>query len=148
MHQLKIGRPRIAAPLLLALLGAAGCDDGRPAMDTSRTEARVTGTVKVQGKPAQGGGQIAFDPSNAERQVGAFVFPVGPDGTYSAKTFTGDNIVRFSGPMIKEHPELALATRYCPLAGGDNVLDFDLLGQGDQPRGPTYSQKKGGPRKR
>ena len=150
MHQLKSRRRRPVAPLLLGLLAAmAGCGDDRPAMDTSRTEAKVSGTVKIQGKPAEGGGQISFNPSNAERQVGAFVTEVKPDGTFLAKTFTGDNIVKFSGPMLKDHPELALGTRYTPLAAGANTVDFDLLGESDKPRGATSSRKQAGaPRKR
>ena len=135
--------PRIAAPFWLALLVAPGCDE-RPAMDSSKTEAKVSGTLKIQGKPATGGGQISFNPSNADRQVGAFVGTVKADGTYALTTFTGDNIVKFEGPMLKEHPELALTTRYAPVAAGENVVDFDLLGEGDQPRGATYVRPKGG----
>jgi hypothetical protein len=131
---------------------AAGCDEGHPPVDSSRTEARVKGIVKIKGKPAEGGGNISFNPSNVERKVVAFTTTVEPDGSYSLKTFTGGNVVKFSGPFLKSEPGLALTSRYCELKSGDNTVDFDLLGEGDKPSGTAYSleasrpgaKKKGG----
>jgi hypothetical protein len=129
--------------VLLATSGLVlnpGCDD-TPPMDRSKTEAKVTGIVKVKGKPVEGG-EIKFDPSNALRQVGSFTAKIGPDGTYSATTYTGENVVRFAGPMLQAHPEIGLSTRFCEVTSGQNTFDFDLLGAGDQVRGPTYDRNK------
>ena len=115
-------------------------------MDTSATEIKVTGTLKIAGQPA-GNGEIVFDPSNAERQVGAFTGKVGPDGSYTVTTYRGANVVKFRGEMLKGHPELALTSRFCEVSASDNVLDFDLLGANDQSRGTMYSRKKA-PKKR
>ena len=142
MPQLSSQRCRSPLVALAAgLLIAPGCGDGRPAMDTSRTEIKVTGTVKIKGKPADKG-EIVFDPSNAERQVGAFVAKVGPDGAYAITTYRGPNVVKFRGEMLKENPELALGSRFCEVGTGENVVDFDLLGADDQPRSSIYSRKK------
>jgi hypothetical protein len=122
------------------LLPAPGCD-GAPHMDTSKTEAKVSGIVKLKGKPVEGG-EIKFDPSNAQRQVGSFTAKIGPDGTYSATTYTGENVVRFAGPVLQAHPEIGLSTRFCEVTSGENTFDFDLLGENDQVRGPTYDRKK------
>ena len=46
----------------------AGCGDGKPSVDSSLTEATVTGLVSVKGKPATGG-TIRFNPSNSGRIV-------------------------------------------------------------------------------
>ena len=46
---------------------AIGCDDGKPAVDTSREEATVKGTVTLRGKPITWG-EIRFDPSNYLRR--------------------------------------------------------------------------------
>ncbi|WP_435011561.1 hypothetical protein P12x_002877 [Tundrisphaera lichenicola] len=128
---------RIAIGIILL---AAGCGDGTPPMDTSQSQVKVSGIVKVKGKPVSGG-QIKFDPSNALRQVGSFTAEIGPDGTYSAVTYTGENVVRFSGAMLKANPEIGLTTRFCNVTAAENVFDFDLLGETDQVRGPTYSRK-------
>ena len=130
----------LAATLFLA---ATGCGAGYPPVDSSRTEARVTGMVKLKGKPAAGGGQISFNPSNVERKVAAVVAPIGEDGSYSLTTFKGGNLVKFSGPFLKTNPEVALSSRYTELNGGDNVVDFDILGENDEARVPIFPKKTG-----
>jgi hypothetical protein len=135
--------------ILLATFGilpAPGCD-GTPSMDSSKNEAKVSGVVKVKGKPVAGG-EIKFDPSNAQRQVGSFTAKIGPDGTYSTTTYTGENVVRFAGPMLQANPEIGLSTRFCDVASGENTFDFDLMGENDQVRGPTYDRKKSSTGKR
>jgi hypothetical protein len=52
-------RRRVLVVLALTLPGVAlvaGCGDGKPSMDTSLTEATVSGIVSVKGVPATGGG--------------------------------------------------------------------------------------------
>jgi hypothetical protein len=121
-------------------LFAIGCGDSHPPVDSSLTEATVKGVVKVKGKPAEGGGQISFNPSNVERKVATATATIAEDGSYSLKTFTGGNEVKFSGPFLKDNPGVALTSRYCEIDSGENVIDFDLLGEGDKPRGAIFSR--------
>jgi hypothetical protein len=149
MHRL-ILRMTVAA-LAASFIVASGCTESHPAVDSSLTEARVTGIVKLKGRPAAGGGTIVFNPSNVERKVAATTASINSDGTYALKSYSGGNEVKFSGPFMKEERALALATRYCELKAGDNVIDFDLLGEDDHPRGLTYPRdggKKAAPRRR
>ena len=128
--------------LVLALAPlAGGCGDSHPPVDSSLTEAKVRGVIKIKGKPAAGGGQVSFNPSNVERKVASFTAKIGDDGSYELTTFTGGNQVKFSGPFLKDEPGLALSTRYCELDSGENVLDFDLLGADDHPRGKIVSEE-------
>jgi hypothetical protein len=108
-----------------------GCGESHPPVDSSLTEATVKGVVKIQGKAAQGGGQISFNPSNVERKVATSTAKIEDDGSYSLSTFTGGNVVKFSGPFIKEHPEIALASRYRDIGPGENVVNFNLLAAED-----------------
>jgi hypothetical protein len=130
----------LAIPAALPIL-AAGCGDSHPSVDSSKTEAKVRGVVKLKGKPAEGGGTISFNPSNVERKVSSFTAKIGDDGSYELTSYTGGNQVKFSGPFLKSEPGIALSTRYCELDSGENVLDFDLLGADDHPRGKMYPKK-------
>ena len=69
-------------------LPPAGCGDGKPWVDTSLKEATVSGVVSVKGKPADGG-TILFNPSNSGRIVPSRTAKIGPDGSYTIKTYTG-----------------------------------------------------------
>ncbi len=113
----------LTAAALVAI--GQGCD-GTPSVDTSRSEVTVTGVVKVKGKPASGG-QIAFNPSNRDRQVLPFSALIGQDGSYSIKTYTGENTVTFGGDLAKAYPALGLTKKYCVVTGGGQQQDFDLL---------------------
>src|SRR4051794_15189478 len=88
----------VAAIAVWTLAAVSGCGDGKPSVDTSLNEATVTGVVSVKGKPASGG-KINFNPSNSGRIVPTKSADIGPDGTYSVKTYTGDNQVSFSGEV-------------------------------------------------
>ena len=103
-----------------------GCN-GTPSMDTSLTEVTVTGVVKVKGQPASGG-QISFNPSNRDRKVSAFTSTIGQDGSYTIKTYTGENMVTFGGEVAKTYPMLGITKKYCVVTGGGQQQDFDLLG--------------------
>ena len=116
----------LAASLVMAL----GCGDGRPAVDSSLTEAKVRGVVKVKGVPAEGG-EISFNPSNVERKVATKTAKIGKDGAYEVTTYTGWNRITFGGDIVQKHNELGLAIRAFEVASGENNLDLDLLGEND-----------------
>jgi hypothetical protein len=117
----------IASLTAMALVAfGQGCD-GTPSVDTSQNEVTVTGIVKVKGQPATGG-QISFNPSNRDRKVPAFSAPIGQDGSFTIKTYTGENEVRFAGDVAKGYPMLGMIKKYCTVSGGGQQQDFDLLG--------------------
>jgi hypothetical protein len=107
----------------------AGCGDGKPSMDTSLTEATISGVVSVKGVPATGGA-ILFNPSNAGRIVPTRSAPIGPDGTYSIKTLTGTNQVSFEGEVAKKNVGVGLIKDFAEVTSGENKKDFDLMGEG------------------
>jgi hypothetical protein len=115
---------------LLLIPYGSGCDDGKPYMDTSMNEATVSGVVKVRGKPAEGGGTILFNASNSARIVPHRTAPIGPDGSYTAKTYTGTNQVSFEGEFTKKDREIGLIKEFAEVQSGENKADFDLLGEG------------------
>jgi hypothetical protein len=117
----------IAALTAMTLVAfGQGCD-GTPSVDTSQNEVTVTGVVKVKGQPATGG-QISFNPSNRDRKVPAFSAPIGQDGSFTIKTYSGENEVRFTGEVAKDYPALGMIKKYCTVTGGGQRQDFDLLG--------------------
>jgi hypothetical protein len=139
MHRLR-GR---LAPIAAILAGiGAGCD-GRPSVDSSTTEATVSGTILVRGKPATGG-EILFNPANVDRPVGPRSAPIGKDGTYTIKTYTGGNQVGFAGSLATENPGLFRFKQYYEVQKGENKKDFDLLNGSEAPAGPTKSFGKKG----
>jgi len=122
---------RMRSPLALFVLAFTlpGCGDGKPWVDTSLTEATVSGIVTVKGKPASGG-TILFNPSNSGRIVATKTAQIGPDGAYTIKTFTGVNQVSFDGEVASKNRGVGLLKESCDVARGDNKADFDLLGEG------------------
>ncbi len=127
--------------MVVSLVVAMGCGEGRPPVDESLSEATVRGVIKLKGVPAAGGGMVIFNASNVMRKVPAVSATIMEDGSYSLKTYTGGNEVKFNGPFMKDERGLALTTRYCELDAGENVIDFDLLGPDDRARGTIYSIK-------
>src|SRR5947209_7050582 len=88
-----------------SLIALWGCGGG-PSATSSRTEAQVTGTVKIRGKPMKTG-EITFNPTNSARaDVTPRTAPIKPDGTYEASTLVGRNLVKITGPQILKEPEL------------------------------------------
>ncbi len=130
----------------LSCLGIlAGCGDGKPYVDTSLTEATVTGVVSVKGKPATGG-KINFNPANAGRIVGINSADIGPDGSYTVKTLTGDNQVTFSGEVAVKNTGVGLIREYAVVKSGENKIDYDLMGSGQHVGSMDFSKiapKKG-----
>jgi hypothetical protein len=116
----------------------SGCDD-RPSVDSSTTEATVTGTVLIKGKPATGG-EIQFNPANVDRLVGSRTATIGPDGTYTITTYTGGNQIGFAGRLASENPGLFRFKEYFEVQRGENKKDFDLLKGPQAAFGPTKSR--------
>ncbi len=118
----------------LALLTAAflpGCGEGKPSVDTSMTEATVSGIVTIKGTPASGG-KILFNPSNSERIVPTRTADIGADGSYTIKTLTGDNRVTFEGEIASKNSGVGLVKEYANVERGENHVNFDLLGEGSK----------------
>jgi hypothetical protein len=116
-----------------------GCDD-TPSIDTSRNEVPVSGIVNVKGQPATGG-QISFNPSNRDRKVPAFTAPIGPDGRFTIKTYTGENEVRFAGDVAKDYPMVGMLKKYCNVSGGGQEQNFDLMSDDESALVTTKSKK-------
>jgi hypothetical protein len=111
------------------VLAIAGCGDGKPWVDSSLNEATVSGVVSVKGKPATGG-TILFNPSNSSRIVPTRTAKIGPDGSYSVKTYTGINQVSFDGEVAAKNQGVGLVKEAVDVVGGENKANFDLLGEG------------------
>jgi hypothetical protein len=114
----------------LSLAALPGCGDGKPSVDTSLTEATVTGVVTANGVPAAG--TIYFNPSNSGRLVATKAADIGPDGTYTIKTYTGDNRVTYGGEVAKKNTGVGLRKDYANVQRGENKFDFDVLGGGSK----------------
>jgi hypothetical protein len=127
-------RYRFVALLATTLLTSGpGCGTGpkAPPVDSSLTEAKVSGTVSVKGKPASGG-EISFNPSNNLRIVPTRTAQIGEDGTYSITTLTGLNEVSFGGAVATKNVGVGLVKKYIDVKQSDNKQDFDLLTDGSQ----------------
>jgi hypothetical protein len=146
MEAMIVLRRRNPFPLILgflALTTVPGCGDGKPTVDTSLNEATVTGIVSVKGEPATGG-TILFNPSNSGRIVPTRTAEIGPDGRYTIKTYTGDNVVTFGGEVAKKHRGLGLMRNYADVKAGENKIDFDLMGAGSKAGGIDFEKKTQG----
>ncbi len=118
----------VLAMSLPVIAFVSGCSDGTPSMDTSLTEATISGVVSVKGVPAAGG-TILFNPSNAGRIVPTRSAPIGPDGAYTIKTLTGINQVSFEGEVATKNRGVGLLKDFAEVASGTNKKDFDLMGE-------------------
>lgn len=110
----------------------SGCGEGRPDVESSTEEAKVTGKVVIQGKAATGG-KIIFDPSNVERKMARVTTAdIGPDGTYSVSTLIGDNVVRVEG---REAEKAGVQLDLVPvdIKRGENQVDVTLPVNPDGP---------------
>jgi hypothetical protein len=118
---------------LLAWSAVPGCGDGKPYHDTSLNEATVSGVVEAKGEPVTEGGTILFNPSNSGRIVPTRSAPIGPDGRYTIKTYTGVNVVTYGGEIAKKYPGVGLRRDGADVEAGENTIDFDILGEGKNP---------------
>jgi hypothetical protein len=123
-------RKEFLAAALLAGAFALGCGDGKPYQDTSLNEATVSGVVTAKGKPVTAGGSIQFNASNSGRIVPTKTAPIGPDGRYTIKTYTGVNVVTYEGEIAGKYPGLGLRRDSAEVKSGANTVDFDIQGEG------------------
>jgi hypothetical protein len=134
-------KQRIPQAIVCLAIGAlAGCGDGKPWVDTSLNECTVSGTVSVKGKPASGG-TILFNPSNSGRIVPTRTAQIGPDGSYTIKTYRGINQVTFDGEVAAKNRGVGLLREAVEVVAGENKADFDLLGEGGGKK-PLYPIEK------
>ena len=119
---------RRAAYVVSTAVILGGCD-GPPAVDSSLTEATVSGLVTVKGVPATGG-TITFNPSNHLRKVQSKTAQIDKDGRYKVTTYTGGNQVSFDGEVAAKNMGVGLVKEFCDVQSGDNEANFDLLGEG------------------
>jgi hypothetical protein len=122
-------RQQNLVPLAMSLAIVFGCSDGKPSVDTSLNEATVTGVVSLKGEPVKGG-TIYFNPSNHARHVPTRTAPIGDDGKYTIKTYTGDNQVTFGGDLAKNNMGIGLLREYAAVQSGENEIHFDLSSGG------------------
>jgi hypothetical protein len=121
---MRVSRWWLAAATALSV-AAWGCS-GRPSVVSSTEEAKVTGTVKVNGKPMTSG-TVTLDPSNyaranAEPRTGA----IKSDGTYEVTTLVGKNGVRVAGPEITRNPGLGYANETIDVPASGMTHDIVL----------------------
>ncbi len=117
------------ATMCLMVITLAALDQGcrgSSSVDTSQTEVTVTGVVKGKEKTAEGG-EIPFNPSNYLRKVPAFTALIAPGGSYTIKTYPGENLVTFGGSLAKTYPALGMSKKFCIVSRGGHQEDFDLL---------------------
>jgi hypothetical protein len=96
-----------------------------PSGSASSEEAIVHGKVTIKGVPAKGG-RIYFDPTNVGRQSAPVMSAeIGKDGTYTVKTWVGENRVNVETPETRKDPNLSIPQRF-DVKSGDNTLDVTL----------------------
>ncbi len=110
----------------VAAIFAWGCGDGAPPVESSRTEAKVTGTVKIRGKAATKG-RVTFDPSNVRRKdVAPSTAEISRAGTYTVTTLIGENSVFVDTPETQRDSRLGYNTQHFDVKGGDNTFDIQV----------------------
>jgi len=116
-------RQAAALTIAVTLAAAWGCGAGAPSVSTDTTEATVRGKVKIKGKPANGG-EVFFDASNHRRKVNALrTAPIGKDGTYSIRTYVGENSVQVRSSARGSGRGDESVTY--DVRAGENVFDID-----------------------
>jgi hypothetical protein len=112
----------LPAGFVAGLIACSGCGASPVSTTTSGDEATVHGRVTIKGVPAKGG-TIYFDPSNASRQSAPVASAeIGKDGTYTVKTWAGENRVNVLTPETRKDPNLSTPQPF-DVKSGDNTLD-------------------------
>ena len=109
------------------LIACAGCGGGGGTAPEPATgeEATVRGKVTINGVLAKGG-RISFDPTNPDRQTAPVASTeIGKDGTYTLRTWVGENRVSVDTPETRKDENLAAPIPF-DVKGGDNTLDVTL----------------------
>ncbi len=77
----------------------------------------MKGVVTLRGKPAAGGGEITFNPSNVDRKGPSVVGKIADDGSFSLSSIRGGNVVKSSpAHSSKDEPGVALTSRFVELS--------------------------------
>jgi hypothetical protein len=125
-------RPHDAGWVVIAalLLASSGCDPhaGAPPVSGSMEEATVKGTVKIRGKPVNGG-SIVFSASNFRRPNAApRTAAINKDGTYTVKALVGENSVEIECKELLTPKNREFKDQVWPatVASGECTIDFDL----------------------
>jgi hypothetical protein len=124
---MRVSRRWLTSAAATALSVAAwGCSDGKPSVESSTAEAKVTGTVKLNGKPMTSG-TVTLDPSNYRgKTAGARTGEIKSDGTYEVTTLVGKNRVMVDGPEIIKNPEVRYANYTVEVPSGGTTYDIIL----------------------
>lgn len=115
------------APAAATALSVAawGCS-GKSSAVSSTAEAKVSGTVKVNGK-AMTSGKVTLDPSNyARKDAAPRTGEIKPDGTYEVTTLVGQNRVQVDGPAITQNPGLGYANETIDVPSSGMTHDIVL----------------------
>jgi hypothetical protein len=124
---MRVSRRCLTTAAATALSVAAwGCSDSKPSVESSTAEAKVTGTVKVYGKPMTSG-TVTLDPTNfARANVGTRKGEIKSDGTYEVAAVVGKNRVMVDGPEITKNPEVRYANYTVEVPSGGTTYDIIL----------------------
>ena len=115
----------IPAAASAALLIQAGCGE-KPSVDSTVAEGKVTGSVKIKGKPMTAG-TITLDPSNYVRSNQTVrTGVIKADGTFEVTTLIGQNTVRVAGPATVKSPELGYYNQTIDVKSAGTTLEIDL----------------------
>jgi hypothetical protein len=110
----------------------AGCGSGSALTTSSSEEATVSGTVKIRGKPIDGG-ELLFNASNPNRRVPPRPATIGSDGSYTIKALVGYNVVTLAPPKArnkkqsKEFFGAGYDDKYVVVEAGENRVDLEFL---------------------
>jgi hypothetical protein len=123
---MRVSRWWLAPAAATALSVAAwGCSE-KPSVVSSTSEAKVTGTVNVNGKPMTSG-TVTLNPSNYARENAApRTGQIKSDGTYEVTTLVGKNGVLVAGPEITKNPGLGYANETIDVPSGGMTHDIVL----------------------
>ncbi len=106
-----------------------GCEGGGgsgPSASSATTEANVSGTVTIAGKPADSG-ELVFDPSNINRKTApTFKAAIGKDGSYSTKTLVGENTVYLRGVAAEKNRDRGMFRKNVDVKAGDNPVNVEI----------------------
>ncbi len=109
-----------------SLVCAWGCGEGKPSVESSTTEATVTGKVTIRGKLATRG-TVSFNPANYQRK---YEIPRGAeirkDGSYTVTTLIGGNVVFVETPETVRDPKLNTFSQSFNVESGTNTFNIEL----------------------
>ncbi len=119
-----VGARPLSAILMFGLISGSGCSDGKPPVSSSSTEAKVKGTVTIQGKrPTKG--RVTFNPANYLRKTAMpRSAPIQEDGSYEVTTLLGENTITLEGTGYEKVVGYLLLT--FEVKDGENVFNIEV----------------------